>query len=261
MQDFGKDPFFQYATRTYKTSKGDVALPMFFYEAANFFALFPVPLDKARALTAGADMVPVEFGKGMAMAVVASFDYRKLSITPYLEVGLAIAAVPKGYDAPKDPMAALMGDPDNTAMGFYVVDLPVTTEQAVAAGIELWGFPKFKAEIGFKLDGGRFDGKTMDPKNGGPVYTLSGEAGLGVTMPAMHTIFFTRLNGKTLRIHAVMRGATTYATAGSVRLKVGDTDNVMARNLRSLGLGDTAPLAVYYSPALQVRLTEGAPLP
>lgn len=234
---------------------------MFFYEAANFFALFPVPLDKARALTEGADMVPVEFGPGTVMAVVASFDYRKLSIAPYLEVGLAIATVPKEAEAPKDPMAALLGDPDDTHMGFYVVDLPVSTMQAVSAGIELWGFPKFRADIGFKLDGGTFEGRTMDPAGQGPIYTLSGQAGPGTTMLALHTIFFTRLNGKSLRIHAVMRGATTCALPGSVRLKVGDNDNVMTRSLKSLGLGDTVPLAVHYSSNVQIRLTEGAPLP
>lgn len=260
MFDYKSDPFFQYPTNIFKTSEGDVALPMFFYEASNHFALFAVDIDKARALTASEDLEPVDFGKGKAIAAIASYDYRKVSIAPYREAGLAIACVPKGRKAPKDPMAALMGDPDLHDMGYYVVNLPVTTKQAVAAGIELWGFNKFKADISFTLDGDRFEGKTMDPDGSGPIYTLSGEAGPGATMPAPHAIFMTRMNGKTLRIHGQMKGATKYALPGTLKLSVSRGDNPMARNLRALGLDGATPQAVFYSADVQVRLNQGYPL-
>lgn len=255
------DPFFQYATNVFKTSEGDVALPMFFYECENHFAMFAVDIDKARALTEKENLTPVDFGKGKAIAAVASYNYKKVSIDPYLEVGLAIACVPKDVEAPKDPMASLLGDPDLSTMGFYVVHLPVTTQQAVAAGIDLWGFPKFKADIAFKLDGDRFEGKTIDPKSRQPIYTLSGEAGIGATLPAIHAIFMTRLKGVTLRIHAPMRGLTRYALPGSLKLGISDVDHPMAHDMRALGLDGAVPQAVFYSSAVMIRLYQGAPLP
>lgn len=257
MKCYASDPFFQYATNTFRTSEGDVTLPMFFYESSNHFAIFSVDIDKARVLAEKEDLAPVDFGNGKAVVALASYDYRKVSIQPYREVGLAIACVPRGGSAPRDPMASLLQDPDQSDMGFFVINLPVTTQQAVAAGIDLWGFPKFRADISFELDGDRFTGTTMDPGGSGVICTLAGEAGLGAVLPAMHSIFLTRLKGKTLRIHSVMKGATKYALPGTLKLSVGGSDHPMARNLKFLGLDGASPQAVFYSADLKLRLTQG----
>ena len=36
--------------------------------------------------------------------------------------------------------------------GIWVVDLPVTTKEAQAAGIELWGYPKYVTDIETRFD-------------------------------------------------------------------------------------------------------------
>ncbi len=255
------DPFFQYVTVPHKTSKGNCSLPMFFYDAANFFSMFYVDIDKARELTCSAELDPVEFHKDKTLVAIAEFDYRMASIDPYLEVGLAIACTPKGIDAPDDPGSALLGDPDDHHMGFYVVDLPVSTDQATAAGIELWGFPKFTTDIAFELEDNRFKGSVTDPNGKGFIYTLSGEPLGGASLPSMNMVYFTRLNGKTLRIHGVTRGLTKYALPGSMVLKIGDSEHRMTQNLRKLGLDDVCPDFVFYSNSIQLRLTAGYPLP
>lgn len=101
----------------------------------------------------------------------------------------------------------------------------------------------------------------MDPDNGEPIYTLSGEAGIGATLPAMHAIFFTRMNGRTLRIHAPMRGATRYALPGTLKLTVGAAGHAMAKNIKALGMDGAVPQAVFFCDKLQLRLYQGAPLP
>lgn len=259
MPNYKSDPFFQYATVTHKTTEGDVALPMFFYDSSGYFALFYVDLDKARSLTQAEELEPVEFHKGKALAAVASFDYRELSINPYLEVGLAIACVPCGSSAPLDPAAALLAPSDSHSMGFYVVDLPVSTDQATAAGIDIWGFPKFTTDIGFHLADDHFAGQVADP-DGRLIYSLTGESFVGATLPALNMVYFTRLHGTTLRIHSYVRGVAKYALPGSMRLSLGDSDHRMARNLAALGLDGAQPDMVFFSPHLQLRLTAGAPL-
>lgn len=255
------DPFFQYVTVPHETSEGNCFLPMFFFDAANHFAMFYVDIEKARELTRGTELDPVEFHKGKTLAAIASFDYRQASINPYLEVGLAIACTPKGVDAPTDPLAAMLGDPDNHHMAFCVIDLPVSTNQATAAGIELWGFPKFTTDIGFNLDGDRFEGSVADPTGKGTIYTLSGESLGGAKLPSMSMVYFTRLNGRTLRIHGIARGLSKYALPGTLELKVGNSDHRMAQNMRTLGLNCTRPDFVFYSDFVQIRLTAGYPLP
>lgn len=260
MSSYQSDSFFQYATTSHKTNEGIVDLPMFFYDAAFHFALFYVDIDKARILTRSEDLEPTEFHKGKALAAIASFNYRKAALSPYLEAGLAIASTPMGVSAPTDPAAALLGDPDSHHVGFYVLDLPVTTDQATSAGIDLWGFPKFTTTINFNLDNDRFEGSVIDPETGSPIYTLSGNSLGGATLPAMNMVYHTRFNGKTLRSHCDVRGAARYALPGTMTLKISDSNQRLARNMKTLGLGGARPDLVFYGNQVQMRLSAGAPV-
>ncbi len=261
MTDYTSDPFFQYATNVFETSEGPFTLPMFFYETEMFFALFVVDHDKAQDITSPEDLDAVKVGENKALVAVACYDYKSCSINAYKEVGLAIASVPKGMEAPSDPLGTLLGDPDQSHMAFYVANLPVTTQQAVAAGIEAWGFPKFLADIDFKLDGKRFECSTLNPDGSGPIFTLAGEAGIGTAVPTMQAVYFTRLNGKTLRLHGITKGVAQAGLPGSMKLEVQDSDHPMARNLRHLGLHGAQPVSVAYTPQIQIRLTAGCELP
>ncbi len=261
MTDHSADPFFQYTTTVFETSRGPFTLPMFFYETEMYFAMFLVDLAKAQEITGAEDLDAVEVAEGKALAALACFDYKNCSIDAYREVGLAIASVPRGREAPADPMAALAGDPDDAHMAFYVVNLPVTTDQAVAAGIEAWGFPKFRADIDFRLDGSRFTCSTLNPDDSGPIFTLTGESGPGETVPSAQAAYFTRLDGKTLRLHAITKGMIQSCAPGSMKLSVQDSDHPMARNLRHLGMDGAQPVGVSYAPQIRIRLTSGYPLP
>lgn len=261
MTDYSRDPFFQYATTVFETSEGPFTLPMFFYETEMFFAVFVVDRARAQEITGAEDLDAVDIGQGKALAAIACYNYKNCSIKPYKEVGLAIASVPKGAKAPDDPMATMLGDPDASHMAFYVANLPVTTQQAVAAGIEAWGFPKFLAQIDYRLDGNRFDCSTANPDGSGAIFRLSGEAGPGVPAPSMQTAYFTRLDGKTLRLHGITRGQTRACLPGSLKLEVQASDHPMARNLRHLGLNGASPDQVIFAPQIQIRLTAGSVLP
>lgn len=251
------DPFFQYPRYDHATSQGPVAMPILYYEDSNFMTLFFIDLERARAKLAPAGLEPVRFLGGKALAGVAFYQYRSTSIGPYDEVGVAIAALPAGTAVPALPLLSMMRDPDHNRVGFHILDLPVTTAAACAAGREIWGYPKFVTPIGFSLDRGRFEGTVTDPGDGSAMLRLAGRVGPGLPAPLLDLVLYSRLDGALVRATAITRGGGRACLPGSVRLEVSASDHRMAATLRDLGLADARPAFVTHTDRLQLRLNAG----
>jgi hypothetical protein len=251
------DPFFQYPTTTAPTSEGDCTLPIMYFENSNMITMYAVDYEAARAMMAPKNMTPIRFMGGKAMVSVAFFQYRNCAINPYNEVGAAIAALPNGTQQPALPLLSLFRSLNKPRAGFYVIDLPVTTKAACAAGREIWGYPKFVTPISFDQNGARFSGEVSDPGGTGDILTLSGKAGLRVPGPLLDLSLYSTLDGKIQRTLVNTRGGAMIGLPGSIRLRVSDSDHVMAKNLRALGLKDAKPSFLSYSNTLQLRLNAG----
>ncbi|WP_051460203.1 acetoacetate decarboxylase family protein [Pseudogulbenkiania sp. MAI-1] len=256
-----KDMFFQYPRTPLMTSEGGVDMPILYYDNSVLMAMFRVDYDKAQALVAGQGMQAVRFFGGKALAVVAFYQYRETSIADYNEVGVAIAAVPKGTAVPSFPMLSMLNSLDKAAVGFCVIDLPVTTPAACAAGKEIWGYPKFVTPIRFSLQGSRFDGAVSAPDTGKDLMQFSGKVGMGVPAPLLDLVLYSHHNGQMLRTLVNTRGGCRASLPGSLRIRVSESTHPMAQRLKALGLHNAKPLLVFRSHALQVRLNAGAALP
>jgi hypothetical protein len=261
MSPWDQDPFFQYPLSAATTSQGRVDLPILYYDNSNLMAMFWVDYDAAQALVAPHELAAIRFAGGKALVALAFYEYRQTAIGPYNEVGVAIAALPKGLPAPALSLLSLFYGLDRHRAGFYVVDLPVTTDAACAAGREIWGYPKFVTPISFALEGRQFSGAVASPDGNGTLLTLSGRAGLGVPGPLLDLVLYSSLDGRKLRTLVNTRGGGTIALAGSIRLEVGHGDHVMTRNLVALDLKSAKPAFVSYTHRLQLRLNAGAVLP
>jgi hypothetical protein len=256
-----QDPFFQYPLTAAPTSEGNVDLPILYYDNSNMITMFWVDYDAAQAMVGPHGLTAIRFAGGKALVAFAFYEYRHTAIAPYNEVGLAIAALPKGTPAPAMPLLSLFYKLDSNRAGFYVVDLPVTTPAACAAGREIWGYPKFVTPISFSLQGARFNGSVSDPAGSGNLVTLSGKAGISVPGPLLDLVLYSRLDGRVLRTLVNTRGGGKVGLGGSLELNIGDSSHVMSRNLHALGLQRAKPAFVSYTHKLQLRLNAGAALP
>jgi hypothetical protein len=203
----------------------------------------------------------VRFRNGKALVAIAFFEYRDTSIGAYREVGTVVAVVPKGLKPPKSPLLSLFQSADKTHMGFYIIDLPVTSALACTAGVEISGFPKFVTPIVFSLKGARFEGAVYNPETKGVLLKLSGSCGIGLSGPLLDFVLFTCRGGKIIRTLATTRGGARICLPGSIRLDVSDDQHPMAQRLIALGLNNAKPAFVSHSHTLQMRLPAGAVLP
>jgi hypothetical protein len=261
VDEWSADPFFQYPRTTFDTSEGKVELPILYFDDSQLMALFLVDREKAQAMVQGEGLEAVRFAGGKALVGVAFYEYRETSIGDYNEVGVAIAVVPAGTPAPAIPLLSMLGSLDKRRVGFFIVDLPVTTRAACAAGCELWGYPKFVTPIPFSLKGNVFRGAVVDPDGGGNIVELSGKAGAGIAGPILNLVLYSRHGGSSLRTLVNTRGGGRICLPGTMRLKVSRVGHPMAGRLTALGLEDAAPAIVMRSDRLQLRLNAGAVLP
>jgi len=258
MKNWHQDPFFQYPLAPFETSEGKIDLPILYYDNSNFLALYEVNLEKVAPLLNTKLVDVAKFPGGKALVALALYEYRETAVGAYNEVGVAIATVPAGTAQPKHPWLALYQSLDTRMLGLTVIDLPVTTAAACAAGKEVWGFPKFITDISFSLSGSAFSSTVKDPDNEEDIITVSGSAGLGVPGPQLDILLYSQREKDLLRTLVVTRGGGRLCSPGSIRASVGNGTHAMAQRLRDLGIHGQKPKLVFYSHGLQLRLNDGA---
>lgn len=252
--------FFQVPQTRVRVSAGDVQLPILYYDASALYAFFLVEQEKIRELLLDAELEPGMRVGSKAVVGLACYQYRDTSVGVYNEVGLAVAVSRQG-----DPLSmggwrdvlASFTHPEERRSGMYVLDLPVTTALANAAGREIWGFPKFVTPIEFELCDNRFSCSVKNPDTGTPLMTLAGRMGVAVPARPFSLALYSYCNQQLLRTTVNVRGKSQISLPGSVRLQVGDGDHVMVQHLNRLGLNNARPLALLWTDCFQSRLNAG----
>ncbi len=119
-------------------------MPIACDDASLVGVVYAVDRRKALALLP-TDLVEPLVTVGRALALVVAFDYRQTGIGPYGELGLAILAKCRGVKT--SAVMAITKPASVRRAGWFVVNLPVTTELALAAGVEIYGYPKYLSRI------------------------------------------------------------------------------------------------------------------
>ncbi len=226
------------------TSEGPVDLPILYFDATNVVAAFGVKPEIAKRLLPR-ELEPVCV-RDRAVVALSFYEYRSSSVGPYNEVGTAILAKRIGQKTRW-----------STAAGF-VVDLPVTTRTANAAGREIWGYPKFVTPITFSLQDRRFSSSVTDPEADEPIVTIFGQMGMPLPSPPISFSTFTLRDQRLLRTTITVRGRCAIRGRGNVTLRVGrGSQHRMAQNLRALDLDGARPIALITTQKFKATLPEG----
>ncbi len=253
-----KADFFRVHRTVHRTSAGLVDLPILYEDASNVLALFEADLRGATALLESTGLEPGIVQGNRALVGLSFYEYRRTTVGAYNEVGTAILARRPGERGLLPGLAELLVEPRRRHVGAWVVDLPVTTEAADAAGRELWGYPKFVTPIDFALVGRSFRSVVHDPGGGPPICEIAGSMGPGVPVPALSVLTFSRLGDALVRTPIDVRAPTRAHARGDVTLHVGSSSHRMAAHLRTLGVDGARPKALLVTARLQALLHAGS---
>lgn len=227
-------------------------LPIRYYDLSWINAIFPAPAAKVQRLLPSNKLKPILLAPGIAVVALSGFEYRKSDLNPYNEF---VVAIPVQYE----PLVNIPGLPLlfhpvlspqwYRKFGMYVHHLPVTTQLALDSGVEIYGYPKFIAEISFE--------ETDDMRRcrlraeGKEIVVL--EVKKSATKARSISFYtYTVKNGQLLRTLIQTQGQyciTRFPGGASYTLG----DHPIAEELKTLGMGKTA-MGRIYAPQLQSLL-------
>jgi hypothetical protein len=228
-------------------SSGACNLPVLYRDGSMLGLVYRVDPVLAMDLVRGLPLEPVVvFGEAIASLCV--FEYRDTTLGSYNEICLGIQVKRSGSSPSLLRALWDMRSVDDT--GLLILTLPVTTEQAYVAGVELWGYPKYISNIdtAFRADGVQ---TTLRDE-----FTLSHSRRFGLRSKGFPFITYTVLNQRLIRTVVEVEHRVRYGGAATVQLRVvgeGPTSNI----IRKLALDTLVPSVAFRTDALKTVLPLG----
>lgn len=255
-----EETFFQVPRTRRKCSVGSFQLPIFYYDASNVMVFVPARREGVEQLLEGTGLEPALMVGNQAVVGISTYEYRDSDADAYNEVGVALPVFRAGHGRPLAGLAELFRAADERELGFHIVDLPVTTEIANAAGREFWSFPKFVTDIDFEWQGSRFRCEVKQPDTGEPIMTLEGRSPALMPLPSLDLVLYSVHRSKLLRTRVDVRSSMHMRLPGSLRLSLGAGQHPMKERLETLGVDGARALAVFSTDRFQSRLNSGVPV-
>lgn len=220
-------------------------LPAFYHDNDVFTSVHTAAYDAVAAALPSNLISPVRWTDGRALVAVTAFRYHAVTsgevgvdphtIAPYGEI--AITAMATLGSAP--PVLPLL----RSRLGGFVLHLPVTTREARDAGVVVYGFPKFVADMDFREEPGRRQVRLAEGDS--PILTLTVRPRGPVLADRRPLVAYTALHGELVetvvpvQAHMQVRFG---ASAGELHLG----EHEVAESLRRLDIRPTALCAFSY---------------
>jgi hypothetical protein len=205
------------------------------------------PMEKLKALLPSPRMHPIRITPWNGVLSISGMEFRDSDLGPYNEVSISI---PSTLDKATPVFTgSLRKGPVEPYL--YIHHLPVTTEIALAAGVEFAGYPKFLANIEFEREAGWVTCRLAEGER--HLLTLAGRQLEVRVAPRSRSHAFTVRNGSLLRSEIILgkRGVGASRDSSDVRLELGD--HPIAQELEGLDIGRM--LGYQYTPEYQYILT------
>lgn len=223
-------------------------LPVFYYDNTAMTAIYTASTAMVRRLLPRHDMHPVEVKRGRALVAFTAFEYRDSDIDPYNEFSISFPITFQKKNIPGLTVLSMMARRYFTA---YVWQLPVTTERARIGGVEMYGYPKFLADIVFSDEGSMLSCALSE--KGENILTLKGKK-LKTSQEKVNRFkTFSIKEGVPLAANVYMNPLEFGKSISkkAAQLTLGDHD--IAKQLRSLDLSEK-PLFFQYMPMMEAIL-------
>ena len=124
-------------------------LPVFYYDTTTITAIYTASTARVKKLLPLPQMNPIELSPGKCLVGFTAFEYRETDISAYNEFAISFLI---SFDKSQIPFLSATAQMLRRRLSVYIWQLPVTTEIARVGGVELYGFPKFIADIEFQKE-------------------------------------------------------------------------------------------------------------
>lgn len=227
-------------------------LPCFYYDTSSFTAIYTASTKAVRQLLPRPEMRPVEMLPGKCLVSFTAFEYKKTDIDPYNEFSIAFLIT---YGSIQIPLITPALQTLRRRITAYVWQLPVTTEIARKGGVEMYGYPKFIADIEFERTETEITCKVSE--KGKKILALHGKILPTRREKVTHITTYSVIDGIPLRtnihINPIEFAMTTDKNAAQIEF---GGNHQIAETLKDIELS-SKPVGYQFSPKNQAILFPG----
>lgn len=241
------ETFFEHVRQSpSKLSSGSCDLPILYRDASQFGVFFRIDLERARSILEPTTVEPWPV-LGAAMGAIYVWEYRDSTVGTYNEVGVGIQARRRGHEPSLVRLGLDMRAQEE--QGIWVVNLPVTTQAAYQAGVELWGYPKYISPIETHFTDAGASVRLGDELE----LSLGRLRGPSMRLPV---VTYTARSGRLLRTVIETAEPVQWGSGGSAKLRVLG-DGPTAETARRLGLESATRLVSFRTDRFRAILPAG----
>lgn len=229
---------------------GTCRVPILYRDVFAVVGVFTAPTLKLRELLPTSKLVPAEMLPGRGLLGFMAADYRDTSIGPYREF---IIMVPARYQPRRNtPLLPVLRMSASLSFEVFIWQLPLTSEVGLHAGIDIWGFPKFLADIDFSESDEAVTCALSE--EGERILTLEVDKNPARTKTYFDYTIYSVKDGELLRtrVDGISGGLGRSFRPGRARLEVGE--HPLSRRLREIAPGKS--VQTLYVPQGQLILPE-----
>ncbi|MEU9861223.1 acetoacetate decarboxylase family protein [Streptomyces sp. NPDC047971] len=220
-------------------------LPVDSVDTPALMAGFTIDRAAAARMLPGDELHPVALPGGKGLLLVTVVNYLRTDIGRYIEYSIAIACTHGARPAPPLLPGLLRG---TFGTGQYVLDLPVSSEISVKGGKGVWGMPKHRARLDFKVGDSAVSSQ----------YEVDGRLGMYIEIarpPAtalplrLGAVNYCAFRGMLMKSSVYLDGEAdiAFGRRARARLVVGDAPRVAG--LRELGIAEDPLFTLYLASA------------
>lgn len=223
-------------------------LPVFYYDNTAMTAIYTASTSEVKRRLPLPDMHPVEVWKDKALVAFTAFEYRRTDIDPYNEFSISF---PITFGKKAIPCLTVLSMMARRYFTAYVWQLPVTTERARKGGVEMYGYPKFLADIAFSHEGNMLNCTLSE--GGQNILTLKGKK-LKTSVEKVNRFkTYSIKDGVPLAANVYMNPVEFGKSMSGSASKLILGNHEIGSQLKEMGLSDK-PLFFQYMPVMEAIL-------
>jgi hypothetical protein len=229
---------------------GNCDVPILYRDVFTVAGVFTAPTLKLKQLLPTSRLVPAEIYPGKGLLGFMAMDYRDSSIGPYREFAIMVPA--RYHPRFNPPLFPVLRMSASLSFETFIWQLPLTSEVGLHAGIDIWGFPKFLADIEFRED--KWAVSCMLSEGGEDILTLEVKKNAARMKTYFDYTIFSVRERELLRtrVTGISGSLGRSFRPGSANLTLGG--HAMSRRIREIAPGKS--MQTLYIPKAQLILPE-----
>jgi hypothetical protein len=238
------------------TNQETYRFPVKFDDVHYIAALYTAKKEKIESLLKGTGLKAGLHFFGNPVVALGLIQYKQSDLGAYNEIILAIPVIRSHEKTSWKNWLDLYAGFNKRKGGQYIIHIPVTTQQSVDAGRNLWGYPKTLLPINHRFSNNQVETQLFNDSNK-PLLQVAGRLGAGIPIPTMQLMTYSFLKEKLIKTTVNIFSGMKWKLGSQLKIQVNDPTHPMGKDILELGITEKNPIFCIESKHFKAHFNEG----